>query len=77
MAVLPISVQGLGTTQVAMVYFFARYGTEAKVAAASLVAQALAVTFQAVLGVLCLRSRVGRELRSAAARAAEPASVQT
>jgi hypothetical protein len=74
-AVLPISVQGLGTTQAAMVYFFARFAPgdhtaqQAAVLAASLVAQALGLTFQAILGVFCLRSKVGRELRTAASRA--------
>src|SRR4029077_4121628 len=54
-AVLPISVQGLGTTQAAMVFFFARFAhgpsamQEASVIAASLVAQALAFGFQALL----------------------------
>jgi Lysylphosphatidylglycerol synthase TM region len=70
-AVLPISVQGLGTTQAAMVYFFARYAPgdgaaqQATVLAASLVSQVVALVFQAVVGVTCLRSRVGRELRTA------------
>ena len=67
-AVLPISVQGLGTTQATMVYFFARYAPgdqqaqQAAVLAASLVGQALVVAFQALLGLFCLRSRVGRAL---------------
>jgi uncharacterized membrane protein YbhN (UPF0104 family) len=67
-AVLPISVQGLGTTQAAMIYFFARYAPgdqtarEAAVISASLVGQAISLAFQAVLGVACLRSRVGRAL---------------
>ncbi len=67
-AVLPISVQGLGTTQAMMVYFFSRFAPgdhqaqQAAVLAASLVGQALALSFQAVLGVLCLKSRVGRAL---------------
>ena len=73
-AVLPISVQGLGATQAMMVLFFARYGTAARVVAASLVAQALSLVFQAVVGVSCLRSRVGRELRAAAATS-KPAAV--
>jgi hypothetical protein len=79
-AVLPISVQGLGTTQAAMVYFFARYGPgnveaqKAAVLAASLVGQALALTLQATLGIGCLRSRVGHELKTAAAGVAAPAS---
>ena len=51
-AVLPISVQGLGTTQATMGFFFARYAPgdpaaqEAAVIAASLVAQAIALGFQ-------------------------------
>jgi hypothetical protein len=67
-AVLPISVQGLGTTQAAMIYFFARYAPgnrtaqEAAVISASLVGQTLSLAFQATLGVICLRSRVGRAL---------------
>lgn len=70
-AVLPISVQGLGTTQATMAFFFARYapGPDLKtqvatVVAASIVGQAIASAFQAGLGVLCLRSRVGRALRA-------------
>jgi hypothetical protein len=78
-AVLPISVQGLGTTQAAMVYFFARYAPgdsqarPAAVLAASLVGQAISVTFQAVLGILCLRSRVGRALSAAVPATETPA----
>ena len=72
-AVLPISVQGLGTTQAAMIFFFARYATgdshaqQASVLAASLVGQVCTLTFQVVLGVACLRSRVGRAVTEAAA----------
>jgi uncharacterized membrane protein YbhN (UPF0104 family) len=72
-AVLPISVQGLGTTQAAMIFFFARYATgdshaqQAAVLAASLVGQVCTLTFQVVLGVACLRSRVGRAVTEAAA----------
>lgn len=80
-AVLPISVQGLGTTQAAMVYFFARYAggdrqaQQAAVLASSLVAQALALVIQSVLGLGCLRSRVGRALAASvpADRPAPPA----
>jgi hypothetical protein len=67
-AALPVSVQGLGTTQAAMIYFFARYAPgdrpaqQATVMAASLVGQALALGLQALIGVVCLRSRVGRGL---------------
>jgi len=69
-AALPLSVQGLGTTQAAMVFFFARYAScarpaqEAAVLTASLVGQALVLSFQALLGVACLRSRVGRALEA-------------
>ena len=69
-AVLPISIQGLGTTQATMVYFFARYAQgnaemqASAVVAASLVAQAVALSVQAVLGVACLKTRVGRALQA-------------
>ena len=72
-AVLPISVQGLGTTQAAMIFFFARYAAgdshaqQAAVLAASLVGQVCALTFQVVLGLACLKSRVGRAVTEAAA----------
>jgi hypothetical protein len=67
-AALPISVQGLGTTQATMIYFFARYAPgerlaqETAVVTASLVGQALALAFQGLLGVACMKSRVGRAL---------------
>ena len=70
-AVLPISVQGLGTTQAAMVFFFARYAAgdkaaqEAAVLAASLVNQVIGIGCQVLIGILCLRSRAGSELRKA------------
>src|SRR4029078_9492420 len=73
-AVLPISVQGLGTTQSMMFYLFARYapGTgskqEAAIVAASLMAQVIAFGFQALLGVVCLRSPVGRRVAASAPR---------
>jgi len=79
-AVLPISVQGIGTTQAAMVFFFARYGTgdqttrEAAVLAESLVTQAIALAFQSLLGLACLRSRTGRALRNATSTAASVAT---
>ncbi len=83
-AVLPISVQGLGTTQAAMIYFFARYAPgdshaqQAAVLAASLVGQVCTLTFQAVLGVACLKSRVGRALAAASAEAqAAPAATSS
>jgi hypothetical protein len=72
-AVLPISVQGLGTTQAVMVFFYARYApgnpkaAEAAVIAASLLGQGIALAFQATLGVACLKSRVGRALSESVA----------
>jgi hypothetical protein len=74
-AVLPISVQGLGTTQAAMIFFFARYAPgdrqaqQTAVVAASIFAMALGTTLQALLGLGCLRSRIGQELKAAAASA--------
>jgi hypothetical protein len=67
-AVLPISVQGLGTTQAAMVLFFAPFvragagDPRAVVLGASLAAQVVALSFQVVVGISCLRSRVARGL---------------
>lgn len=64
-----VSVQGLGTTQMAMLFFFARYAPgdrasqEAKVFAASLAGQALAMAVQASISLVCLRSQIARELK--------------
>jgi hypothetical protein len=75
-AVLPISVQGLGTSQAAMLFFFARYAPgdrtaqDATVLAASLVSQFIVSGCQVLIGLGCLRSRAGRELRSASRAAA-------
>jgi hypothetical protein len=78
-AVLPISVQGLGTTQAAMIFFFARYApgsADATVTAASIFMQAFGTILQAALGLVCLRTRTGQELRAAAAASvvAKPAA---
>jgi hypothetical protein len=69
-AVLPISVQGLGPTQGAMLVFFTRYapGTtqperEATILAASLSVQAISSVVQIIIGALCIRSQVGRRLK--------------
>jgi hypothetical protein len=69
-AALPISPSALGTTQAAMAFFFVRYapGGEAQVDAASLSMQALTMLVQFSVGVVCMRSRAGRELRTAASR---------
>jgi hypothetical protein len=75
-AVLPISVQGLGTTQAAMVLFFARYvpaaagDPKAVVLAASLTAQVIALTFQVSTGLVCMRTKTARGLGAAAKEAA-------
>ncbi len=74
-AVLPISVQGLGTTQAAMVLFFAKFvrGTagdaHAVVLGASLAAQAVALSFQILTGLVCLRTKTARGLGESARRA--------
>jgi hypothetical protein len=58
-----------------MVYYFAQYAPgdpaarEAAVIAASLVAQAIAFSFQGLLGVVCLKSRVGRALQASTKQA--------
>jgi hypothetical protein len=68
-AVLPISVQGLGPTQGAMIYFFAEFAPgdadarAATVFAASLGAQAVAWSVQIAIGIACLRSALVRSLR--------------
>ncbi len=68
--VAPISVQGLGTTQAAMVFFFARYAPpgdrssqEAAVFAASLAGQAIAIVVQLSLSLVCVRSQIARDLK--------------
>jgi len=76
-AVLPISVQGLGTTQAAMVLFFSPYvpagalDPRAVVLGASLGAQAIALVFQLIVGFACLRTRTARGLGAAAKQAGE------
>jgi hypothetical protein len=76
-AVLPISVQGLGTTQAAMMLFFARYvppaagDAHAVVLGASLSAQAVALASQVVIGLTCMRTRTARGLGDAAKQARE------
>ena len=66
---LPISVQGLGTSQAMMILLFAPFVTgpreiqEATVLAASLGYQALGTSFQVLFGLIFLRSPVVRDLR--------------
>jgi hypothetical protein len=68
-SVLPIAVMGLGTTQLALVYFFAGYvpgatpeAAKAVVVTASLASQALAVVIQSSLGAFCMRNQLARQL---------------
>jgi hypothetical protein len=67
--VLPISVQGLGTTQAMMILFFATYAPgattgarEAAVLAASLLSQVVANVMQILIGLGCMRSQLARGL---------------
>jgi Lysylphosphatidylglycerol synthase TM region len=68
-AVLPISVQGLGTSQALMIHFFSEYApgatAEARwaaVLAAGLLAQAVALVIQLSIGLGCMRSQLARGL---------------
>jgi hypothetical protein len=81
-AALPISPQGLGTTQAAMILFFTRYvppdlgDPHAVVLAASLGGQGIALACQVVIGLLCMRSRLarglGKQTRAAMAESDSP-----
>lgn len=68
-AVLPISFQGLGTSQAMLIHFFADYapGTTqdarwAAVLAASLVSQGIAFVIQLSIGLFCMRNQLARSL---------------
>jgi hypothetical protein len=67
---LPISVQGLGTTQAAVVLFFSSYvppsagNPHAVVLGASLTSQTATLLFQLATGFICLRSQAARGLSS-------------
>jgi uncharacterized membrane protein YbhN (UPF0104 family) len=61
-SVLPISPAGLGTMQVALTFFFTPYAPKATILVSSLTAQAIAVAVQALLGLVCLRSQLARDL---------------
>ena len=68
-AVLPISVQGLGTSQAMLILFFSSYapGTTleargAAVLAAGLLSQAVAFVIQLSIGLLCMRNQIARGL---------------
>jgi len=74
-AFLPISVQGLGTSQAAMLPLFSPFAAgpqtvrEAAVLASSLSAFALMTAFQSVLGLICLRTPLGKLLKAQGAAA--------
>lgn len=82
--VLPISVQGLGTTQFMMIQFFAEYAPGATpreqaavVLAASLLTQVVANLIQFSIGLLCMRTPLARGLwrtNRAAASASDTAA---
>jgi hypothetical protein len=68
-AVLPISVQGLGTSQALMIHFFSQYAPGAtdearwaSVLTAGLLAQAVAFVIQLSIGLGCMRSQLTRGL---------------
>ncbi len=65
---IPITVQGLGTSQVAAVQLFSRYGTgaslderNAQVLAFSLVLSALFMVYSLIVGLLFLRTEIARD----------------
>jgi hypothetical protein len=71
-AVLPISFQGLGTSNFMFIHFFAAYAPgntdesrRAVILAATLVAQAIAFAVQLSIGLLCMRSQLARSLGQA------------
>jgi hypothetical protein len=69
-AVLPISVQGLGTTQAVAVQLLAPYApSDAAVLAYSLYTQVIWALTLVVIGTVCVRTQYGRSIRTAAAAA--------
>jgi hypothetical protein len=68
-SVLPISVQGLGTTQVVAVKLLEKYAPSREaVLAYSLYTQVLWVVALAGIGILCMRTDFGRSIRVATAK---------
>jgi uncharacterized membrane protein YbhN (UPF0104 family) len=68
-AVLPISPQGLGTTEFMMTTFFAVFAPgvtlaerEAAVVASSLATRVVAMAVQSVLGFICLRNQLAKDI---------------
>jgi hypothetical protein len=75
-AVLPISVMGLGINQLTMAYFFFKFvpnhtPDDAKklIEMASLGSQAVALAVQVTIGLFCMRSQLARNLRQPASTA--------
>ena len=77
-AALPISIQGLGPAQGAMILFFGRYASgddaerAATVLAAGLGAQAIAWVVQILIGTACLRSGLMRDIRRSGSSTRDP-----
>lgn len=76
--VLPISPQGLGTSEFMLIHFFAAYapGTtdeahKAAILAASFVCRFVANVIQALIGLVCMRNQLGRDLRKVGKAASE------
>jgi len=76
--VLPISPQGLGTSEFMLIHFFAAYapGTtdeahKAAILAASFVCRFVANIIQALIGLFCMRNQLARDLRKAGKAAGE------
>lgn len=68
-SVLPISVQGLGTTQFVAIKLLAQYAPSREaVVAYSLYTQVLWVVSLALIGIVCLRTEFGRSIRAATAK---------
>lgn len=68
--VLPISPQGLGTSQAMLIHFFLGYAPgatdesrKAAILAASLVCQVIANIIQVSIGLFCMRNQLARDLR--------------
>jgi hypothetical protein len=75
-SVLPIAVMGLGTTQAALIYFLSGYvpgatpaAAKAAIVAASLGSQAVALVIQVIIGAICMRNQLARNLRQPASTA--------
>jgi uncharacterized membrane protein YbhN (UPF0104 family) len=68
-AVLPISPQGLGTTELMMTTFFAQFAPgvsqaerEAAVVASSLATRVISMSVQSLLGFVCLKSQLAKDI---------------